>query len=61
MTGSSGYVGHMLQKDLLLPWKTVINNIVLGSVINGGASQTLRPEEFINHYPAALSGDMRQR
>ncbi|KYP97503.1 nitrate ABC transporter ATP-binding protein, partial [Sodalis-like endosymbiont of Proechinophthirus fluctus] len=67
VTGSSGHVGYMLQKDLLLPWKTVIDNIVLGAVINGGASQAQRAQgvalarryglgEFINHYPATLSG-----
>nr|WP_198408724.1 ATP-binding cassette domain-containing protein [Sodalis glossinidius] len=38
VTGSSGHVGYMLQKDLLLPWKTVIDNIVLGATVNGGAS-----------------------
>lgn len=42
VTGSSGHVGYMLQKDLLLPWKTVIDNIVLGAVINGGASRAWR-------------------
>lgn len=72
VTGSSGHVGYMLQKDLLLPWKTVIDNIVLGAVINGGANRAQRTQgvalarryglgEFINHYPAALSGGMRQR
>ncbi|MFT4463546.1 MAG: ABC transporter ATP-binding protein [Sodalis sp. (in: enterobacteria)] len=72
VTGSSGHVGYMLQKDLLLPWKTVIDNIVLGAVINGGASRAQRTQgvalarryglgEFINHYPTALSGGMRQR
>ncbi|XOD69959.1 MAG: ABC transporter ATP-binding protein [Sodalis sp. (in: enterobacteria)] len=72
VTGKSGHVGYMLQKDLLLPWKTVIDNIVLGAIINGAASRTKRAKgvalarryglgEFINHYPAALSGGMRQR
>jgi ABC-type nitrate/sulfonate/bicarbonate transport system ATPase subunit len=62
----------MLQKDLLLPWRTVLDNIVLGAVLKGDASRTQREEgvalasryglgEFINHYPAALSGGMRQR
>nr|WP_200867870.1 ATP-binding cassette domain-containing protein [Candidatus Sodalis pierantonius] len=44
VTGSSGHVGYMLQKDLLLPWKTVIDNIVLGAVINGGASRAQRAQ-----------------
>lgn len=72
VTGRSGHVGYMLQKDLLLPWRTVIDNIVLGAILKGGASKAQRGEgvalarryglgDFINHYPAALSGGMRQR
>lgn len=72
ITGSSGHVGYMLQKDLLLPWMTVIDNIVLGGMLKGGASKQQRAAgvalakryglgEFINHYPSALSGGMRQR
>jgi len=72
VTGRAGHVGYMLQKDLLLPWRTVIDNIVLGAIMKGGASEAQRREgaalarryglgDFINHYPAALSGGMRQR
>jgi ABC-type nitrate/sulfonate/bicarbonate transport system ATPase subunit len=72
VTGRSGHVGYMLQKDLLLPWRTVLDNIVLGAVLKGGASRAQREEgvalakryglgDFINHYPSALSGGMRQR
>jgi ABC-type nitrate/sulfonate/bicarbonate transport system ATPase subunit len=72
VTNQSGHVGYMLQKDLLLPWRTVLDNIVLGAVLKGGASRAERDEgvalarryglgDFINHYPAALSGGMRQR
>jgi ABC-type nitrate/sulfonate/bicarbonate transport system ATPase subunit len=72
VTGRAGHVGYMLQKDLLLPWRTVIDNIVLSAVLKGGASAAQRAEgamlarryglgDFINHYPAALSGGMRQR
>jgi ABC-type nitrate/sulfonate/bicarbonate transport system ATPase subunit len=72
VTGRAGHVGYMLQKDLLLPWRTVLDNIVLGAVLKGGASRAQREEgvslarryglgDFINHYPAALSGGMRQR
>ncbi|PAB28690.1 ABC transporter ATP-binding protein [Pseudomonas savastanoi] len=72
VTNQSGHVGYMLQKDLLLPWKTVIDNITLGAILQGGASVDQRRAgvelatrygigEFINHYPAALSGGMRQR
>ncbi|WP_422370821.1 ABC transporter ATP-binding protein [Hoeflea sp.] len=72
VTGRAGYVGYMLQKDLLLPWRTVLDNIVLGALMKGGASRAQREEgvelatryglgDFINHYPSALSGGMRQR
>ncbi len=72
VTGRAGEVGYMLQKDLLLPWRTVLDNIVLGAVLKGTASRKEREEgvalarryglgDFINHYPSALSGGMRQR
>jgi ABC-type nitrate/sulfonate/bicarbonate transport system ATPase subunit len=72
VTGTSGHVGYMLQKDLLLPWRTVLDNIVLGAILKGGATTSQRAEgadlarryglgDFINHYPSALSGGMRQR
>lgn len=72
VTGTSGHVGYMLQKDLLLPWRSVLDNIVLGSILKGRSSAAQRAEganlarryglgDFINHYPSALSGGMRQR
>jgi len=35
VTGQTGRVGYMLQKDLLLPWRTVTQNIVLGASLTG--------------------------
>jgi ABC-type nitrate/sulfonate/bicarbonate transport system ATPase subunit len=72
VTGDTGHVGYMLQKDLLLPWRTVIGNIVLGASLRRGATRRDREEaamlaaqyglgEFLHHYPHALSGGMRQR
>jgi ABC-type nitrate/sulfonate/bicarbonate transport system ATPase subunit len=72
VTGSTGHVGYMLQKDLLLPWRTVTENIVLGAALHGRVSRRERDEartlaeryglgEFVDHYPHALSGGMRQR
>jgi ABC-type nitrate/sulfonate/bicarbonate transport system ATPase subunit len=72
VTGETGHVGYMLQKDLLLPWRTVIGNIVLGASLRRGATRRDREEaatlagryglgEFLHHYPHALSGGMRQR
>ena len=42
VTGYIGQVGYMLQKDLLLPWRTVLDNIVLGMEISGIPIQEAR-------------------
>jgi ABC-type nitrate/sulfonate/bicarbonate transport system ATPase subunit len=68
----TGMVGYMLQKDLLLPWRKVLDNVILGPEISGqdrrdarGEAMRLVPlfglEGFENSYPATLSGGMRQR
>ena len=62
----------MLQKDLLLPWRTVLGNITLAASLTRGATAEDRAAaavlaqryglgDFLNHYPHALSGGMRQR
>ena len=67
-----GHVGYMLQKDLLLPWRTVIENVVLGLEVRNSprarsyeiARELIRTyglAGFENAKPAALSGGMRQR
>jgi ABC-type nitrate/sulfonate/bicarbonate transport system ATPase subunit len=72
VTGSTGHVGYMFQKDLLLPWRTVVGNIVLGAALTRGVSHRDEAEArelatryglggFLDHYPHALSGGMRQR
>jgi ABC-type nitrate/sulfonate/bicarbonate transport system ATPase subunit len=72
VTGETGHVGYMLQKDLLLPWRTVRENIVLGAALHGRVTGRDRAEaeelarryglgDFVDHYPHALSGGMRQR
>jgi len=71
-TGMIGRVGYMLQKDLLLPWRTVLDNVILGMEIQGVPLRAARERalpllrryglsgfEFL--YPRALSGGMRQR
>jgi len=72
ITQMIGLVGYMLQKDLLLPWRTVLDNVILGMELNGVPKAQARERarsymrhyglgEFDRHYPAALSGGMRQR
>lgn len=67
-----GRIGYMPQKDLLLPWRTVLDNVVLCAELNGVPRQEryrrareLLPlfglEGFASSYPAALSGGMKQR
>jgi ABC-type nitrate/sulfonate/bicarbonate transport system ATPase subunit len=71
-TGTIGRVGYMLQKDLLLPWRTVLDNVILGMEIQGvplrEAHERALPllrryglDGFEHAYPNALSGGMRQR
>jgi NitT/TauT family transport system ATP-binding protein len=70
--GPNAHVAIMLQKDLLLPWRTVAENVMLGVEIQGQkrAARLRRAEQllsafnladFARHYPHQLSGGMRQR
>ena len=67
-----GRVGYMQQKDLLLPWRTVLDNAILGLELHGvprrqARTRALELTEFFglkgfeNQYPYALSGGMKQR
>jgi NitT/TauT family transport system ATP-binding protein len=72
VAGPNAHVAFMLQKDLLLPWRTIAENVMFGLEIQG-AERALRKEraqallesfhlaEFAGHYPHQLSGGMRQR
>lgn len=62
----------MPQRDALMPWRTVIDNAILGLEVHGMRRNEARAVAaplferfglagFENHYPAALSGGMRQR
>ena len=65
-------VAFMLQKDLLMPWRTIRANVELGMEISGMAAAPRRAradallerchlQGFGDHYPYQLSGGMRQR
>jgi ABC-type nitrate/sulfonate/bicarbonate transport system ATPase subunit len=62
-TGTIGRVGYMLQKDLLLPWRTVLDNTILGMEVQGVALRKARERALplLHLYPNSLSGGMRQR
>ena len=63
ITGKPGNISYMLQKDLLLPHKKVIDNVSLPLVIKGMKRKEARAKAnpFFEQYPAQLSGGMRQR
>lgn len=72
VTGKTNLVSYMYQKDLLLPWKKVIDNIALPYVIQGFNKKEARDKVqeyfeifglsgFEEYYPNQLSGGMKQR
>jgi NitT/TauT family transport system ATP-binding protein len=72
LRGMPDRVGYMLQKDLLLPWRTVLRNVTLGLELKPGtrAEQDERAQRMLDkvglapfhtYYPSGLSGGMRQR
>ncbi|OIQ91730.1 aliphatic sulfonates import ATP-binding protein SsuB [mine drainage metagenome] len=72
VNGLRGKVGYMLQRDLLLPWRTVLQNVVLGLELRGTPLSECRDiameyiytyglAGFEHAYPKALSGGMKQR
>ena len=72
ITGKSGEMSYMLQKDLLQPHYTVLDNVALPLIIKGEKKKIAR-EKALEHfaffglegtekkYPHELSGGMRQR
>ncbi|WMJ89674.1 ABC transporter ATP-binding protein [Anaerocolumna sp. MB42-C2] len=72
ITGKAGKISYMLQKDLLLPFKTILDNVSLPLRIKGIKKSIARETaagyfaEFglygtEKKYPHQLSGGMRQR
>jgi ABC-type nitrate/sulfonate/bicarbonate transport system ATPase subunit len=72
IVGRPGNVAYMMQRDLLLPWRTVLENVILGPELAGRRLSDVRAAAltlmgrfglrgFENSYPAVLSGGMRQR
>ncbi len=70
--GVSPHIGYMLQRDNLLEWRTIWDNVLFGLEIRGAISEetikraenllrTYGLYEFRSKYPRQLSGGMRQR
>ena len=70
--GTPGKVAYMPQRDLLLPWRSLLDNVTLGAEVSGGdraaareRAQQLLPafglQGFADALPHTLSGGMRQR
>lgn len=72
ITNTAGKVSYMLQKDLLMPYKTVIENIALPLILRGESKKeaytkaethfkTFGLDGYQYKYPKELSGGMCQR
>lgn len=68
----SARIGYMFQRDLLFPWRTILQNVNLGAELTNDKSQKTKQKtisllkkygiyDFCNKYPHELSGGMRQR
>jgi NitT/TauT family transport system ATP-binding protein len=71
-TGLHPDVGYVTQKDTLLPWRNVVDNIALPLKLRGEGkagrrkiavemAESLGLGDYLRHFPAQLSGGMRQR
>lgn len=69
---TTGHVGYMMQKDLLLPWRSILDNVTLGLEVKGMSKKDRSDiamdyldryglASFAGAYPSTLSGGMRQR
>ena len=67
-----GIAGYMHQEDLLMPWRTVLDNTILGLEVQGVPRKEARAKALVHfdafglsgyekQWPHSLSGGMRQR
>ena len=72
ITGKAGYVSYMQQKDLLLPFLKIVDNIALPLILKGRKKKEANAiahdlliefslEQTAKQYPSQLSGGMKQR
>ncbi len=71
-TGRTGKISYMQQKDLILPFKNILENLMIPLLIRGENKKEARTrvfpylnefglKGFQDYYPYQLSGGMRQR
>ncbi|WP_428908844.1 ABC transporter ATP-binding protein [Niallia sp. Krafla_26] len=69
INGQRGSISYMPQAPSLLPWRTILQNVLLGQELQGHkdtekAVQMIEKaglKEYIHSYPSQLSGGMKQR
>ena len=69
ITNKRGMISYMPQSPALLPWRTVLQNVVLGQELVGTIDKAKAEEmikkaglgDYIHAYPHELSGGMKQR
>jgi ABC-type nitrate/sulfonate/bicarbonate transport system ATPase subunit len=69
ITGDRGHISYMPQSPSLLPWRTIIQNVLLGQELQAKKDYKKADEmlqragllEYRNAYPHELSGGMKQR
>ena len=65
-------IGYMLQHDSLFPWRTILDNCLIGLEVNHTLTKEKKDnvisllnkyglKDFIYKYPSSLSGGMKQR
>ena len=70
--GHKGLVSYMPQKDVLFPWRTILDNVIVPMEVSGMSKKLARKqalellpifglEKFADSYPDTLSGGMKQR
>ncbi|WP_153465239.1 MULTISPECIES: ABC transporter ATP-binding protein [Sediminibacillus] len=72
VTDAEAEIGYMLQQDYLFPWKTILDNVLIGPKVQQKLTGAIQKQAMdflkeiglgtvIHAYPSELSGGMRQR
>jgi ABC-type nitrate/sulfonate/bicarbonate transport system ATPase subunit len=69
LNGARGHISYMPQQPSLLPWRTIMDNVILGAEISGQDVREIAKTmleraglgEYMQAYPHQLSGGMKQR